>query len=63
MFTMKNNNTLMTNGVMAATLEKMTGKTDDRFYDYAVSILAGMVPGSKQSFMVGGKVVIVTREN
>lgn len=62
MFIIKSTDTVLNNGNMAAKLEKMTGKTNDKFYDYAVKILAAMKNvGDLQSFMIGGEVVIVVK--
>lgn len=47
---------------MAATLEKMTGEKNDKFYDHAIVRLFEMEKiGQLEGFMCGGKVVIVIK--
>lgn len=49
-------------GNMAAHLEKMTGETNDKFYDVAIVKLFEMEKiGQLEGFFIAGKVVIVIK--
>lgn len=57
-----NGETSMGMGLIAAELEKMTGRKDDKFYDHVVTRLSAMQNvGQLEGFNVGGKIIIVIK--
>ena len=61
-FIFKNGETSMGMGLIAAELEKMTGRKDDKFYDHVVTRLAAMENvGQLEGFNVGTKTIIVIK--
>lgn len=61
-FIFKNGETSMGMGLIAAELEKMTGRKDDQFYDHVVSRLVVMENvGQLEGFNVNGKTIIVIK--
>lgn len=61
-FIFKNGDSAMGMGLIAAELEKMTGRKDDKFYDHVVTRLAAMENiGQLEGFSVGGKFVTVIK--
>lgn len=61
-FIFKNGETSMGMGLIAAELEKMTGRKDDKFYDHVISRLVAMENvGQLEGFNVDGKTIIVIK--
>ena len=61
-FIFKNGETSMGMGLIAAELEKMTGRKDDKFYDHVVTRLAAMENvGQLEGFNVDGKTIIAIK--